>query len=238
MQSIGLDEMDRVALMDRVDTKYVFSDRELPDLLTKLRDDYRVLTVGGTRLARYTNLYFDSPALDCYLEHHNGKMNRRKFRMRKYLSTGVCFLEVKHKNNKRRTIKTSIPIPEITEELTKESLAFLQSNSKPGLDLLPKLWNSFSRITLVDKSSRERVTMDFDLEFYFDQQKHTLPGIVIAEVKQQKVSRHSRIRQLLRTQKVRPLRVSKYCLGTLLLNPQFKANRFKRKLRAIRKITI
>ncbi len=49
---------------------------------------------------QYTTLYFDTPARDCYRDHHNGRMHRRKYRMRDYSSNGTTFFEVKTKTNK------------------------------------------------------------------------------------------------------------------------------------------
>ena len=236
IDSISLSEMDSVSLMDRVDTKYVFNEVELQTLLQDIRSHYRVLTIENVRYSKYATLYFDSPGFDCYVQHHNGKLNRRKYRMREYLSTGLCFLEVKHKNNKRRTVKRRISIPAIEEAFSETSAAFIRSQVGSELNLLPKLWTHFSRITLVDANFQERVTVDCALEFRAGDQHHTLPGLVIAEVKQKRDRRDSAIREQLRNQGVRPLRVSKYCLGTMLLNPQLKSNRFKPKLRAIRKI--
>lgn len=236
MLPISLAEMDSVSLMNRVDTKYVFSEAELVTLLEHIRHSYRVLTFENSRFTQYSNLYFDSPDFDCYIQHHNGKLNRRKYRMREYRSSGVCFLEIKHKSNKGRTIKSRMQIPSIEESFSEESLAFLRNQTGVDLDLQPKLWTNFSRITLVDNNASERITIDCGLEFRAGQQRSTLPGVVIAEVKQERASRNSEIRRQLHQQKVRPLRVSKYCLGTMLLNPQLKSNRFKPKLRAIRKI--
>jgi hypothetical protein len=236
MNPISLSEMDSVSLMNRVDTKYVFNELELQTLLQNLGSHYRVLTIENARYSKYATLYFDSPGFDCYLQHHNGKLNRRKYRMREYLSTGRCFLEIKHKNNKRRTIKRRISIPAIEETFSEASAAFMRSQVGSELHLLPKLWTHFSRITLVDDHRKERVTVDCALEFRADAQHHTLPGLVIAEVKQKRDSRDSVVRKQFRDQGVRPLRVSKYCLGTMLLNPQLKSNRFKPKLRAIQNI--
>jgi len=228
--------MNCVGLMNRVDTKYAFSELELQTLLRNLGSHYRVLTIENLRFSQYATLYFDSPGYDCYLQHHNGKLNRRKYRMREYLSTGLCFLEIKNKNNKKRTIKQRISIPAIEEKFSEESAEFMRSQVGSDLILLPKLWTHFSRITLVAANCMERVTVDYALEFRSGDRHHALPGLVIAEVKQERDRRDSVIREQLRNQRVNPLRMSKYCLGTLLLNPQLKSNRFKPTLRAIQKI--
>lgn len=236
MQPISLAEMDSVKLMDRVDTKYVTSGVELNTLLHHVREHYRVLTINEIRLSKYSTLYFDSPDHDSYLQHHNGRKNRHKVRMREYLSSGMCFLEIKHKNNKGRTDKQRIPIQTIDPNLSREAAEFLKAQGGSQSDLTPQLWTRFTRITLVDYNCLERATIDCNLEFSYGEIQESLPGTVIAEVKQASDNRTSTIRQQLRQQRVRPMRVSKYCLGVALLKPELKSNNFKSKLRAVRKI--
>lgn len=101
MQSISLSEMDSVELMNRFDTKYIFSAERLLEILTLVKNDYRVLEVKGVRLNRYNNLYFDTSDYKFFNEHHNKKANRLKVRYRKYADSGVTFFEVK-----KKTIKT------------------------------------------------------------------------------------------------------------------------------------
>jgi hypothetical protein len=48
----------------------------------------------------YLTLYFDTESFDNYIAHHNGKRPRFKIRMRKYVSSGFSFLEVKEKDNR------------------------------------------------------------------------------------------------------------------------------------------
>jgi len=71
--SISLEEMDEVALLDRHDTKYIFNRDELLMLLPRLKSDYKVLEVLGKRASAYTSLYFDSDKLDFYSLHQRGK---------------------------------------------------------------------------------------------------------------------------------------------------------------------
>jgi hypothetical protein len=242
MEPISLADMDRAELMNRVDTKYVFGERELAHLLASAAAEYRVLTVNEIRIAPYVTLYFDSPDHDCFRQHHNGKLNRAKYRMREYSTSGVCFFEVKQKNNKGRTDKRRMPIVAIEETMSAEAMEFLRStpagmafNGK-AQELAPQLWTRFSRITLVHRHQPERVTFDCDLDFHFQTQQQKLSGIVIAEIKQESDDRRSTMRELLRCKRIRPLRVSKYCLGSTLLKPHLKSNCFKAKLRAIRNI--
>ena len=236
MDTIGLAEMDSVALMDRVDTKFVLGKECLIQLLPRLCYDYRVLEVEGVRISPYATLYFDTPQLDCYREHHNRKLNRRKYRMRKYLTTGISFFEVKSKNNRGLTNKCRIPIEDIQETFTSDSIDFLRSVTGSVPQLLPQLWSHFSRVTLVNRHIAERVTLDWGLVFCSLEGAKELKNIVIAEVKQTTDDRSSPVRLQLRSLNVRPMRVSKYCLGSILLSPKLKQNRFKWKLLAIQKM--
>ena len=236
MDPISLTEMDSVALMNRVDTKFVLGRRQLDAALEEIKDQYRVLQVEGVRVSPYATLYYDTADLECYRHHHNKKSNRRKFRMRKYLASDCTFLEVKAKNNKGRTDKRRVSIPDIEETLSDESVKFLRSVVGSRLDLQPQMWTYFSRTTLVARERVERVTLDWELDFHSPEGQHRLPDVVIAEIKQESDDRSSPVRVALRGMGIRPMRVSKYCLGAALLKPGLKTNRFKSKLLRIEKI--
>jgi len=236
LQSISLAEMDRVALMDRNDTKYVFAKEQLPALLENMTEDYQVLSVKDIRISPYRTLYFDTPNQDFFLQHHNGKLNRHKVRMRKYLASNIAFLEVKTKTNKDRTTKQRMQIEDIEESLSEKSLDFLHSAIGVLPKLVPQLQTLFSRITLVHRTQPERVTFDLDIHFSHDHRTKHWPKIAIAEVKQDRNSRKSPAQALLRQLHIQPMPMSKYCLGSVLLKPALKYNRFKSKLLAIRKI--
>jgi hypothetical protein len=236
MDPVSLADMDSHALMNRVDTKYVLSAKCLPELLESVGHAYRVLSVETIRLSPYSTLYFDTHDHECYRQHHNGKLNRRKFRIRQYQSSGACFLEVKAKNNKGRTKKRRIPLDRIEESLSSSSRDFIVSVTGTLPELTPQLWSSFSRITLVNRHQPERATLDLDLTFSAGNVQRSMPCIIIAEIKQERDDRRSPLREHLRQQRFRPMRVSKYCLGTALLKPHLKSNLFKSKLRAIHKL--
>ncbi|QEG36365.1 polyphosphate polymerase domain-containing protein [Bythopirellula goksoeyrii] len=236
MDPISLAEMDSHALMNRIDTKYVLGIAHLPELLESIRYSYRVLCIEAVRLSPYSTLYFDTPGHECYRQHHNGKLNRHKFRIRQYQSSGTCFLEVKAKNNKGRTKKQRIAIDRFEESLSPSSRSFIEAVTGYFPELIPQLWSSFSRITLVNRNQPERVTLDLDLAFSDGDTRRSMPNIIIAEVKQEFDDRRSPMREHLRRHHVRQMRVSKYCLGTVLLKPHLKCNLFKSKLHSISKI--
>lgn len=57
-----------------------------------------------------------------YHDHHNGKLNRFKIRQREYMDTKTSFLEVKFKNNQRRTQHSGYQQIAIANEKTAERL--------------------------------------------------------------------------------------------------------------------
>ncbi|MEZ4517392.1 MAG: hypothetical protein R3C44_11370 [Chloroflexota bacterium] len=84
---------------------------------------------------------------------------------------------------------------------------------------------------------RERVTIDLNLRFEHAGQATALPGIVIAEVKQERVNFQSPFTRLMRTHGVRPTGFSKYCVGVSKLHAnEVKHNNFKPSLRKVDKL--
>jgi len=245
-KTISLSEMDGVKLMNRTDTKFVFASSSLIDILGELSEKYKVLEIEDKRASAYHTVYFDTDQLKFYTQHQNGKLNRHKVRMRKYVNSDLCFLEVKFKNNKGRTIKNRIKKKKLTNKFSEESVKFIQKYAHiDSLDLSEKLWNKFTRITMVQKEAKERITIDINLEFGNNKRKLEVPELIIAEVKQEKYNVHSDFIQVMRKWHIKPMRMSKYCIGSVLLNGNlkdnnyregFKYNRFKEKVLTINKL--
>lgn len=239
---ITLEEMDSVTLMNRVDTKFLININQLPDLLKKAAEHYRIVVIEGERISPYSSIYFDTDDVVMYSMHHNGKLNRYKIRTRTYLNSGMAFLEVKHKNNKGRTSKKRMQIHSdgfVSMCFEKGEKSFIKKILPYDNDLLsPKLQNYFQRVTLVDKNKTERVTMDMGLVFrnVSDGIVKSVDDLVIVEMKQDGACK-SYFREYLNELGVLPGSMSKYCLGMVLVDPSVKYNRFKKKLRKINKIT-
>ena len=237
-EPITLAEMDSVKLMDRTDTKYVFRSEQLPTILQSVLPDYRILEINGIRASRYETLYFDTQDFQLYLQHHRGKPSRYKIRSRKYVESDLNFFEIKFKNNKGRTIKDRIKLPSIDYSITGKSEQFLSEKTNFSANILvPKLWSNCSRITLVNRFSQERLTLDINLHFkdaVNNNEKH-LSNIVIAEVKQAKFYASSFIK-LMKQLTIREGSISKYCFGVVYLFDYVKKNSFKPKLLTINKI--
>lgn len=235
-EPITLEEMDNVKLMNRVDVKYTFRDEQLPSFLDKLKEHYRVLEVNGCRSSRYESLYFDTPGFHLYHQHHSGRLNRYKIRVRKYVESNLHFFEIKFKNNKGRTLKNRIKQQQVIETIEGRAGEFLAEHSNLGSEKLePKLWVNYTRITLVHRTIAERVTLDLNLSFKTDEELHSIPHLVIAEVKQDKASTSTFVR-LMRDNFIREGSISKYCFGVASMFRE-RINNFKTQLHLYKKIT-
>ena len=237
---ISLDEMDQVRLMRRVDSKYVFPLHQLPALLEKAANDFRMVEIAGFREQIYETTYFDTPDLKMYHIHHNGKRNRHKVRLRRYIYSKQEYLEVKRKNNKGETIKSRINNnPDIGFLNSGVSSTFLQKAVPyPPQQLIPVMGNRFIRLTLVDKMFRERITIDYDLSFInlLNSSEVSYQGLCIAEVKCNRDDRRSNFIALINQLKINQTGFSKYCVGMARLNDRIKNNLFKPKLRMLDKM--
>ncbi len=234
---VSLKQMDNVKLQDRIDTKFMFKDNILPVVLNMMKEDYYILEINNMRFNHYETLYFDTENFDLYLRHHNGRVNRYKFRARKYVESNLHFFEVKFKNSKGRTIKDRVKRPEIFSYLCDTSHNLVKSLSNVNPDsLVAKLWVNYRRMTFVSKHSEERLTIDTKLTFIDKDQTIPISGLVIAEVKQGSVKDKSAFVSLMRKYHVQQKSISKYCLGVISLNEKIKQNNFKPTLLYLQKL--
>lgn len=237
-KSIALEEMDSVSLMNRIDTKYIIPTGRLPSILETLANDYRVLVVNGQRFNHYRTLYFDTPRFDLYNLHVNGNAERYKVRSREYVDTHLSFLEVKHKTRKERTIKQRLLTEEPLQKVAGDAEEWLEDVFPyESRELEPKVWNTFTRVTLVRLEHFERVTLDFDITFYNNRRAAALNGVAIVEVKLDAQDRTSPFMVQMRLKHMHPQGFSKYCVGASMLYDQVKSNTIKPRIRWIEKIS-
>jgi|ERR1035437_4697884 hypothetical protein len=237
---ITLAEMDGVKLMNRTDTKYVFSADYLPVILEEMSAYYRLLEINDLRLHRYESLYFDTPDFQFFSKHQAGKQNRYKLRFRRYVDSGnLSYFEIKFKNNKGRTMKERVKVNEINSTISGNAEEFLKKTTPFDATMFePKLWANYSRMTFVNKFSEERLTMDVNLQIIEPDSNNSsiqFLKMVIAEVKQYKMNHSSPFIRLVRQQNIRAGGISKYCFGVIALNNQIKKNNFKPVVRFIDK---
>ncbi len=235
-KSIGLKDINDVKLMDRIDTKFSFSIKDLELFLVSIVENYDVLEIENSPISKYNSLYYDDAELSAFNDHRRKKPNRFKVRFRKYVHSDIQFLEVKHKVH-GRTLKTRVSSDSMPNEMNTEQEKFVSDSGING-KLHANLQNKFNRITLIHKDKTERLTFDFDISFEWDGKQVNLDQIVVAELKQAKVDRNSPFYRLMKKNIIRPMKLSKYCLGMILIHDKekIKYNRFKKKLLFIKKI--
>ncbi|MBQ5378847.1 MAG: polyphosphate polymerase domain-containing protein [Paludibacteraceae bacterium] len=244
---ISLGEMESVKLMNRIDTKYAVPMSVLPAILEAAQADYYAQEIDGLRIATYDTMYYDTETLDMYIRHHDRQLVRQKIRVRQYVESDLTFLEIKRKNNKGRTKKKRIAVPSFElqantfGESKRETWSvedFIAAKSRyQWSELSPHLSTKFHRITLVNKAKIERLTIDMDLVWdnVLTGESKTFPELVIIELKRDG-NVPSPMNKIMLDQRIHPLKISKYCIGTALTTPGLKKNRFKDKIRRIEKM--
>ncbi len=233
---ISLAEMDGVKLQDRVDTKYVLGTQELSTVLEAMLPHYRLLEVNGVRGTDYRSLYFDTAQLQHYKDHHNKRTFRVKVRYREYIGAGLAFLEVKRKTGRGGTDKARLRVPGIPTTMPTEHEAFVAKAAGRKEELVPTLWNHFTRYTFVHRERAERLTIDLDLRYSDPAGERGLNGVVVAELKQGRADRMSDFVRIMRERNIRPSGMSKYCIGMLLLDGPVKHNAFKETMLRLERI--
>jgi hypothetical protein len=227
LTSVGLYELDSVSLLNRIDSKYVVTYSQLEFIFQCLQSNYSILEIDGVRVFTYENNYFDTPDLLFYKDHHNGYSNRLKVRSRRYVESNLCFFEIKKKEKINRTNKYREEIPDFLTTLNDERKQIIQNFTRKSIiEVNLILKNNFNRITLVNKSFTERVTIDCNLSFIDDNKQINFDKVAIIEIKQSKSSQKSELTSFLKVNHFREQSISKYIYGVLLLKPEIKKNNF------------
>ena len=239
--TITLDEMDSVKLLNRTDTKYLTTTTVLEDILRLAAEHgYRALETEGTKLSPYDSIYFDTPDLRMFTDHRNRKLVRQKVRTRVYVNSGLTFLEIKRKDNHGRTRKkrTAIPAGEFSDfREDPQACSYLAAKSAfTAGQIAPAMETAFERITLVNAEMTERLTIDTRLHFrnVRNGREADLYDGVIIELKQDGRA-VSAMKGILLGLRVKPFRISKYCIATAMTDPACRPGRFKAKLIKMRK---
>jgi len=222
---------DKAPLLNRKDLKYIFSIAIIDSVLNDCLEEYQILKIKDETLFRYNTNYYDTKDLKLYFDHHRGKGNRYKIREREYVQNGLKFAEIKAKTNKNQTIKYRREIKNWLEakEFVKDHTNMLEA------DLHTSLYSEYTRITLLHKAKKEKVTLDFNLQFYDKYKSVLYDNIVIAEIKTEQITAN-RFNEILKKYKIRSSSLSKYCWGLVSLNPKLKQNNFKMMLNQIIKV--
>jgi len=236
--SISLEGLNQVRLLQRVDSKYILPASRLPLILQDLQSQQSILEIKKQRKFEYLTHYYDTHDFKFYQHHHNGYINRLKVRTRSYVDTDLSFFEIKHKEFGTRTNKIRKEMETLPDFLGEPEYEMIENKRYNGEQLELKMSNSFHRITLCNKAFTERITIDTDIRFFNERQIIKKPFLSIIEVKQGKTNNYSHTIKTLKKHRIRPASFSKYAIGIAMLERDLKKNKFKETLLKLKKIEL
>jgi hypothetical protein len=241
---ISLDALNaKAAMLERLDNKYAVRTAVLQQALPELAAHFDVLEIDGRRSFTYETCYFDDPERRSYHDHHQGRRQRIKVRVRRYVEAGIAFVEVKLKDRRGTTVKKRQPCdPARFDQLGPEALQHVERShmalyGRPfGRPLEPVLRMSYRRITLVAREGGERMTIDTDIRFFAGHaalhERRTGDDVFIVETKS--ANGRGLADRVLRALHQHPTNgCSKYCVGMGATGAVGRINRFRPALRKL-----
>lgn len=233
--SVSLAELvSEAELLKRVDRKYLVPASSAASVIRFLDPRTRVLEIDGKREFTYDSVYFDTPDHRAYHLSAVRRRHRFKVRTRTYVDTGDCYLEVKTKDGRGATVKTRIAYPRSScIGLTNDGREFVRATlSESGCaaeladHVTASMVNSYRRTTLLLPCG-SRATIDTDVRWRdFDGRDARMAGDVIIESKS--VGLASDLDHALWGAGHRPVSISKFGVGTAVLNPRLPHNKWAR----------
>ncbi|MFS0699568.1 polyphosphate polymerase domain-containing protein [Cellulomonas sp. 179-A 4D5 NHS] len=228
---------EHAALQTRVDRKYVLPTSAARHFVSDLAGSARVLEINGSRDFGYASVYFDTADLDCYRMAAHRRPMRFKVRTRTYVDSAQCWLEVKTRDRRGRTVKhRQAHDVDHRDHLTTAARAFVLEVLAAAaidvgpLDLRPALVTEYRRATLYLPGDESRLTLDTGLVCRQDGAGAVLlPGRVVVETKT--AFHASAADRLLWRSGYRPTRISKYGTGIAALRPELPATPWRPILR-------
>ena len=236
LPSIGLHTLhDRAALQTRTDRKYLLSAPEAEAVLRRLGPDAAVLEIDGRRSFGYESVYYDTPGLDLYRLAATGRRRRFKVRIRRYLDSGQCWLEVKTRGPRGVNVKhrqlLDVPAGRSAVLGAAERDEIRAAVGPAATDLVdrlrPVLVTRCRRCTVHLAQAGARLTVDRDLQWQLPGGEFLdATGVVVLETKS--ADGPTPVDRTLWAAGHRPDRFSKYAVGLALLHPDLPANRWHR----------
>ncbi|MCW5636171.1 MAG: polyphosphate polymerase domain-containing protein [Rubrivivax sp.] len=244
---IGLKALNaKAAMLERLDNKYVVHAPALAAAVVDLASCFDVLEIDGQRSFTYETCYFDDAERRSYHDHHQGRRQRMKVRVRRYVEAALCFVEVKLKDKRGITVKRRMPydparygtLDEAAQRHVREAYEALYGRpfERP---LEPVLHMRYRRITLVAREGGERMTIDTGIHFFGREgpaagpaPRRTGDEVFIVETKS--AHGHGLADAILRRQHLHPTNsCSKYCVGMSALGAVSRFNHFRPALRKL-----
>lgn len=221
----------------RKEYKFLVRKELLQEIATKFVYDYYCCVHSGTFLFEYENIYFDTDDFIFFNKHRVGKPNRLKVRIRKYKSGDKkSFLEIKRKVKGVFSEKERILIEETSEKndekIIEKASEKLKSLNISFSKLSRKLTTNYSRIFLISKDNKRRITFDIDLKAKDTEnnEKKLFSQYGILEIKDENTPKDI-MQFLMKNFKIRKTGFSKYCISLCALSPNQKNNKWKQILK-------
>jgi len=223
----SLELLDARALLERVDSKFLFPRAFVPDLLARLAGEFSVVMSADERAGSYETLYFDTPDHRFFHAHRRGRRPRHKVRIRHYAERDVCWLETKTRTRYGATHKLRLERAPRDFALTADDRAWIAGIIGETRPLAPSCVVRFPRVTLVGRDHEERLTLDLGVHFDRDGTVVSFDRAVVAEVKQPRLERRSPAMQAFAALGLRRRRMSKYCAAITLLGLEDRTHVFR-----------
>jgi len=234
-KTVTLEDLDKLKLLGRFDSKFVFHRSKLETIISQMAADYHILKIKHQTVFHYESTYLDTDDFKLYLMHHNGKPERIKVRWRKYTDIQKIFFEIKCKTSRKKTEKIRTEEPAVLSELNQVQSALIASLGYQDYCLKPKITISYDRITMASKSENIKVTLDMNIRFANMVEVKELPLLVVAEVKSRRLNPKCFFIDTIKKLGIRQGSFSKYATGTAILE-LVKHNAFKPELLLVTKI--
>jgi hypothetical protein len=239
---ISLEDLSiQAELLRRFDTKFIVPLEALPQIYAALPPSTHVLAIEGQRHTSYVTHYYDSADLHTYYDHLKRRRKRFKIRTRFYNEPANGFLEIKIKMPRGQTQKVRWPLDVQTvlnpighEHMGLLNLALSEATYRPlHHSYRQTLETTFSRTTLFEPQSRERITIDAHLHASSGDARINLGSRhAIVEIKSAQQVGHSH--RVFTHLGIRPMSVSKYCVAMTGLRPELIGSPWKSALHLLR----
>lgn len=217
----------------RAESKFVVSEANAAALVLALRHQFAVLPAGAALVADYRSLYFDTDDLTFFHAHRRGRRIRHKVRVRHYPDRALSVLEVKSRRAEHDSFKCRRSRDYGSNGFDADDMAFVREHCGPTGALLPQVWVTYRRVTLLGVNSPERVTLDMHLDMWRASGRGRLRSAVVVEVKQPRLDHHSVAMAGLRAAGCRPGWMSKYCAAIAVTSPDVRTHPLASRLRQL-----
>ena len=184
MKTISLEESKNIKLFKRFESKYVVDSSDLGNIMNYLSDNYMIVQEDENTLFDYYSIYFDNSDFDIIKATTKDDNVRQKIRIREYQNNDK-FLEIKEKNH-GIIIKTRIPIKSYNIDDEKD---WIDDNLIYNTSTLNNVLRvKYKRLTFINKSKSNRITVDMNVDFYnyITNKSFKIDNFIIIEIKKNK----------------------------------------------------